>query len=222
MTFILFQTLISILSPQSTADFKGVMTIYQNKHGTMETQLKADVYGKGKKLRIETKPTAKNSVSMTIITDQTPQGTYMLMPAQRLAMKSNLSKIGFEQPDCSGTQSLTACMRQQGFTKTGSETLLEKPCDIYSKQYADQKNSSHVTLWVPTTMNAMFLPFKAVMRAKASGPIETQVLLSELSEVDLAAPLFTVPSDYRTIDLGGIPGLEGLMGAPNSGQSKSK
>ena len=136
--------------------------------------------------------------SMSTIVDSTTQTSYVLMNTQKMYMQVSTQGNGpggFRFPDVHQYDPDNPCASQAGTTckKVGTETVNGRVCD---KWVFTGKNGDS-TVWVD---QSLLFPIKSVQ------PDGSIFELSNIQEGPQAASLFTVPADYRKMDMGGMMG----------------
>ena len=125
------------------------------------------------------------------------QGTYTVMPSEGMAMKTAHLRPG--QGGIKGASNYAQYLQEQHATKTGSETIDGKPCDIY--KYTDSETGELTTAWVWT---ANMFPIKFEVEAKAGKTV------IELTNIQLAATIsddaFQLPAGIQVMDMGNMMG----------------
>ncbi len=121
------------------------------------------------------------------------QGTFTYMPAEGIAMKTQLRP---GQAPVSGADNYAQYLQQNQAEKTGSETIDGHACDIY--RYTDPETRELTTVWV--WKDKMF-PIK----------IEAGSTLTELSNIEIGAAIpddqFQLPAGVQVMDMGNLMGM---------------
>jgi hypothetical protein len=129
------------------------------------------------------------------------------MAQQRMAMKSDLKKIGLQYQECNALNAVP-CMKRHGFTKTGSETVAGHACDVYSKTERSRVGGGHGTVWIAKNTSEKLPPLRVETRDTAAGPVKGKIEFSDFVVGNQPASLFELPAGYRVIDM---PAMGGAM-----------
>jgi outer membrane lipoprotein-sorting protein len=185
----------------SRADWQGTVEVQgqtgKEKDDRVET---GKIFAQGGKIRFEMKA---HDHDMIVITDIKGQSAAMLMPAQKMAMEMPAAKANKDMVTCS-TNDVDECLKTKGFKKTGSDTIDGHPCAIYEADGEHNGTKSHQKLWRPTDMKEVFM-LKTVTHSEHG---EMTMLIKNVKLGKLETALFTVPSDYKKMQM---PDMSAMM-----------
>lgn len=184
--------LLSLAAPSiGHADWKGTLDV-QGAGGKGKDQ-QGKIFAQGGKIRFEMNAQGHE---MIVITDIKGKSAAMLMPAQKIAMEMPVGKADKDMVTCS-TDDIEGCLKTKGFKKTGSDTVDGHPCAVYEADQDHNGVKSHQKLWRPTDMKEVFM-------IKSVSHVESRDITTTIKDIKfdkLAASLFTVPADYKKMQM---------------------
>ncbi len=182
-----------LLSHTARADWQGDLHIKTPPHGPngKVLDMAGKIFGKAAAMRMDLDgPIGK----LSIISDWKQHKVWNLMHAQKIAMETNMDRVGVEIPSCTNSN-IETCLTTEGFKKTGTEAVNGHPCAIYEKDRSMGTTTNHIKLWHPTDLKEV--PLLRSVSLDAHGG-SAQVDFTNVKVVSsLSAALFSPPQDYR-------------------------
>jgi hypothetical protein len=176
-------------------------------------EMKGRIYGRKGLLRMDSQvpaPPQGPAMNMSILFDFEKRTGTTLMHAQKVASVRNLDELPVKLPgSCTGkTQDYDACFLEQGYKKTGTETVNGHATTVYEGSPASVDGKPmRQKVWRPTDLPEV--PYVRAQTFSADGQV-TELNLTHIQEGKQPDSLFTIPADYRKME--GPP-----MGAPMGG-----
>jgi len=196
---------------QAYADYQGTMVVSEvNKEGKETVLNEAQIMRKGTMQRVE----SKRPMPMTMIMDTKKGEGIMLMPAQKMAMKTKMGQhmvnMGQMEQDCKGSD-LQQCYEKKGFKKLGQEKVQDMDCEIYGKEnMKDGKKKDYVKVW-HIKDDKESLPLKIETYEEEKGKLKGKIEFKNFKKASLSDDLFKVPEGYNMMDMPSMPGMPGGM-----------
>jgi Domain of unknown function (DUF4412) len=210
--------------------FEGVVT-YQSGDQSANTPQTMTYSEKGDKVRMDMHDRSSTGQQMTGLYDMSTGTMTMVMPQMKGYMTMNLGDTRAKMQ-----QKMDSTMKTQTVTKVGSETVAGVPCDDY--QATDAKTGKQSFVCVAHGMGNWFMigagnrgalgggglsggPFADMfkdgffplkMGEIENGKPRVQMVATSVERKTLDPSLFTVPPDYKQINMGDM----GKMKQPGS------
>jgi hypothetical protein len=221
-------------------DFEGMITT-NVKSKSQKAPQEITFAIKKPKFRIEVPapPTANPAMAQggSLIIDPPSKKGWVLIPAQKMAMELDFDKMKSGKGGIPGLPSAPkAPTTPPKIDKTGkTDTVAGYTCDVWKLTSADGRKAdvcvAEGITWFDFTDLGMGSPELALAAVAtdanrfplrlvsydASGAEETRMEATKVLKMKLDDAQFTVPADFRTVDMAGMMGAMGAMGGPPGG-----
>ncbi len=200
------------VASEARADWEGDLVMKrEGSHGKRMPTGK--IRFKDGKLRTEI---AMGPMNMTTLVDFAARKVLMINSAAKEYSEMDADKSGRANfPKCE-SKDFQACLADQGFKKSGTETVNGQACTIWEGDRKTRRGTLHEKLWHPDAAGKEFAFVRQVNDGE-HGKSELDVENFKLAEQDAA--LFQVPEDYKKSE-GMFPGMQ--MGPPSMRGFKPK
>lgn len=206
---------LNLAAPAALADFTGDYTMKMTRDGAAQKEMKGKVMANtsAKKFRMDMEQGPMGAVSQ--IFDHGSHKGYMLIHKQRMAMTMNAADFEKQAPSakCASMTDPGKCLADMGFKRTGTETVNGFSCNVYEREENSSRGGkTHTKFYHPASKPGAPL-VRMVSEHKDGGSTSTtQMDVTNLKFVPVAASQFAIPKGYAMRDMSGVMPKGGAAG----------